>query len=371
MTRGKLLAFTFFILAALGGLGWWQRGAVAAWWYVRELAQADDEGRASCARVLASLGEDAVGPLLSALNSHDASACRNLELGLRAVVGDWSADDPRALRTMEAVRAAFAGLSIEGKRATLQFAAAFAGREGHASLPANLARVFGELMAAGEQDDVLRPAILGLAGALIERAPAGQWKATCHRLARTGFAHKDAATRVAAIQLVLRESLRADNELLAEVVPLLRDSNAGVRRVAILALGPNVDVVREEHLLPLLHDAEPEIQHLCEVVLRSRGLNDLHIQMARLISDADPSVRLQVMPLMRRAADLDMDVWLRRLTLDPAPAVRAAAARVAGGEPSDDLRQRLGEMAQSDPSETVREIARFYMDRQAYRKVGN
>src|SRR5262249_3559798 len=158
-------------------------------------------------------------------------------------------------------------------------------------LPANLARQLGDLMADGEADDDLRPIALGLAGALVECGPAGQWHRRCGDLAIKGLADANAATRVAAIQLVLREPLRQDKELLALVVPFLRDKEASVRRVAVIALGPNLDLIREEQLMPLLHDTEPEIQHLCEIALRSRGLNDLHVRLARLISDADANVR--------------------------------------------------------------------------------
>ncbi len=371
MMRGKYILLALLTITALGGLGFWQRGPLVAWWHVRALVRADDDTREGRVRAFAPLGEDAIGPLLTALQSDDESTCRNLEFGLRATAHEWNASEPRTLRTMEAVRDRFAGLSSAGKNSVLHFAAAFASRDDDGALPANLARVFGDLMAAGEPDDQLRPAALSLAGALVERAPAGQWQSICRGLALKGLADARGATRVAAIQLVLREPLRKDGELLNRIVPFLRDGEASVRRLALVALGTNTDVVREEDILPLLHDADPEIQHLCEVVLRSRGLSDAHVRLARLISDASPAVRLQVIPLLRQAADLDVDVWLRRLTLDPAPAVRAAAARIASHDPSDDLRRRLDEMAQTDPSPTVREIAQFYVDRGTFRKVGN
>ena len=370
MMRGKKLTLSLLTLSVVVGLAVWQRDSCVVWWRVRALAQANPEAREECVHAFVPLGESAMSPLLSALQTDDETACRNLEFGLRAMARHWQADDPRALRTMEAIRERFARLSVEGKNATLHFAAAFIGSTGEAPLPAALARTLGDVMAAGEPDDRLRPAALALAGALVERAPAGQWQAICRGLALKGLADASPATRVAAIQLVLREPLRKDGALIGRVTPFLRDSEAGVRRVALVALGTNTDVVREEDLLPLLHDADAEIQHLCEVVLRSRGLSDSHVRLARYIGDANPAVRMQVLPLLRQTADLDVDVWLRRLTLDPAPAVRAAAARFAGNELTSDLRRRLDEMAQTDPSPTVREIAQFYIARGAIRNVG-
>ncbi len=370
MTRGKFLISVLLTLVVASGVAVWQRGTLVAWWHVRDLAKADEFTRETRVDAFKPLGESAVGPLLFALRSDDVAACSNLELGLRAVVNDWKADDPRTLRTVEAIRDHFAGLSIEGKKAVLHFAAAFVGRDEDTTLPATVARVLGDLMATAESDDALRPVAFALAGALVERAPPGQWQSICRGLAIKGLADANVAARVAAIQLVLREPLRKDADLLTQVVPLFRDGDASVRRMALVALGPNSDVVLEDDLLPLLHDSNLDIRHLCEVVLQSRGLSDVHVRMARLISDENPAVRLQVIPLLRQATDLDADVWLRRLTLDPAPAVRAAAARVASALPSDDLRRRLDEMAQSDPSATVREIARFYVDRGTVRNVG-
>ena len=290
MMRGKYFLLALLTLTALAGIGFWQQGTLVAWWHVRELARADDGTREARVLAFAPLGEDAIGPLLGALRSEDEATCRNLEFGLRATARDWGADDPRALRTMEAIRDRFAVLSLEGKKSVIHFAAAFVSREDDSSLSASLARVLGDLVGTSEPDAQLRPAALSLAGALVERAPAGQWQAISRGLALKGLSDANAATRVAAIRLVLREPLRKDSELLDRVVPFLRDDEANVRRVALVVLGTNTDVVREEDLLPLLHDADSEIQHLCEVVLRSRGLSDAHVRLARLISDASPMV---------------------------------------------------------------------------------
>src|SRR5205823_6586158 len=166
-------------------------------------------------------------------------------------------------------------------------------------------------------------------------------------------------TRVAAVRVFLRDPLRQDHAALARLAPLLRDPDARVRRHALLALGGDRDLTDEEQLLALLHDADADVRRVCEQTLRSRGLTEDHLRLARLISDADPSVRLQVLPLLRRTSDLDPEAWLRRLTLDAAPAVRAAAARAAGPVPR--MPARLTELARSDPSPTVCDVARFWL----------
>src|SRR5205085_1417917 len=142
-----------------------------------------------------------------------------------------------------------------------------------------------EKMAA--KGEVLGVPTLRVAAALLEQAPQ-QWLEPCRTLTLTGLGAADAVTRVAAIQLALRQPLRQDLEVLAKVVPLLKDDAAQVRKTALLALGPAREVVRDDDLLPLLHDRDDEVQNLCELALRGRGLPENHIVLARLISDDKP-----------------------------------------------------------------------------------
>src|SRR5262249_7899356 len=121
---------------------------------------------------------------------------------------------------------------------------------------------------------------------------------------------------------------------------------------------------------PLLHDADAEVQRTCEMVLISRGLDEKHIPVARAISHPAPTGRLAVFQLLRRSADLDRAVWLRRLSQDPAAAVRAAAVRAVIQQQQFDLRDRLAEMAEPDPSPTVRDLAVHYLGR-AKRAMSN
>src|SRR5436190_4845914 len=179
MTRGKILLFVLLFVTAAGGLGWRLRSPLTAWWHVRELAQADDATRAARVAAFETLGEDAIAPLLTALKNPDEMICRNIGLGLRAATGAWSADDPRLVRTLQAVRQAFASLAAEGKKASLHFGAALANRLQNETLPAVLARQLGELLSLGEADVELRPTALGLAGALLECGPEEQWDREC------------------------------------------------------------------------------------------------------------------------------------------------------------------------------------------------
>src|SRR5262249_2477180 len=185
----------------------------------------------------------------------------------------------------------------------------------------------------------------------------------CRELARAGMQDAEEASRLHAIRLAQAPGV----DRFVEIVPRLRDSSAEVRRAAILALGPCPEVLNDDSLFYWLSDPDPEVRQLCEVALRGRGLQDHHIRLARLMADPRPAVRIQVLEAIEKGEDLDPGVLLRRLRHDPAPAVRAAAARAAASQTLVDLTDRIDQMAQTDPSPTVQQVARYYLSSQGHR----
>jgi HEAT repeat protein len=160
----------------------------------------------------------------------------------------------------------------------------------------------------------------------------------------------------------MRAPLHDEKALLNSVVPLFKDLAPEVRRAAVLAIGLAEDTVGVQEMLPLLHDEDAEVRRLCEAALRGRGLLDSHIKLAKLISDAQPSQRIKVVHHLNDADDLDSGTWLLHLSQDQSPAVRAAAIRFAANDPATaDFQPRLLQMAQQDPSPTVRQLAAYYL----------
>jgi hypothetical protein len=155
--------------------------------------------------------------------------------------------------------------------------------------------------------------------------------------------------------------MRKDKDVLEKAVPLLCDAEPAVRKAALIMLAPESDVVRDEALLPLLHDADLEVQYWCEMALRRRGRTDDDIAVARMISHKDPAVRIRVAHLLQRMPDLNLAAWLHQLSLDPSPAVRAAALRAAADNPHVEFADRLREMADSDASAAVRQNAQYFL----------
>src|SRR5262249_52604611 len=148
--------------------------------------------------------------------------------------------------------------------------------------------------------------------------------------------------------------------LLDQVIALLDDPAPEVRRLALVALGPCDEAVATDDLLRWLHDPDAEVRRSCENALRGRKLSEGQIRLGRMLTDPRPGVRLQVLDGFRRNSELEPGVWLRRLSHDPEPAVRAAAVRAASELPLANLSDRLEQMAQSDPSPTVRQLAHHY-----------
>jgi hypothetical protein len=72
-------------------------------------------------------------------------------------------------------------------------------------------------------------------------------------------------------------------------------------------------------------------------------------------------MRLQVLDQLSRSPDLDLGLWLRRLSHDAAPSVRVAAMRAMTLQPYLDLTDRIDQMARSDGSPTVRQLAQYYL----------
>jgi hypothetical protein len=355
-----LLAFAALV-GALGAGAWSYRTPALTWYCLRGLTAADEEARGPWVSRVVALDWAAVPGLLVRLEGKDPTVCNNIEAALVALAKQWGPEDPRTQELADEIRERFLGLSTLGQISVLHVITATLRRDGPPTWPVALTRAAADLVAATRDRPELRVAALALAGALLDRAPSGQWVEGCRALADKGLGDDLPKARLAAVQLAMRPALQGDHALLTRVVPMLRDKAALTRRAALVALAPARDLVTEDELLPLLHDDDVEVQHLCVAALRSRGLTDDHLELARLISDPSPRARLKVLERLSHAEDLDTTAWLRRLSQDPSAAVRAAAARAAARYPQADLGDRLRDMARNDPSETVRQNALYYL----------
>jgi HEAT repeat protein len=354
-------------LLALAAGAWLNRGALLRWYYLRQLAAAGPENRETWAGRVAGLGEAVLPGLLECLTREDVRTCANAEAALARLARGWGPADARTLGLVERLCRRFSALSGPGREAGLELALVLLRPDGgRTPAPAPLAEACGKLLttAAPVAGAGVRVRALALAEVLAEGAPERRL-GIYRELITRGLAEDNAECRVRAIHLALHSALRKEDDLLARMVPLLRDSRAEVRRAALLAVGLAEQAIAEDDLLPLLHDPDAEVRRLCEAALRGRGLQDGHLRLARLISAPGAEDRLGVLRHLQDAEVPDPGLWLRRLSQDPDPAVRFAAMAAASADGQIDLSDRLLQMRDTDPSPTVRQWAPYFLRRRA------
>jgi HEAT repeat protein len=275
---------------------------------------------------VAALDAAAKWGLIDLLRRNDARVCDNAGAALSALEKRWGPIDPRTEKMAKDLTASFGAFSTPGRTAVLQWSL--------------------EVVHDLETEKATAPAVID----------------HFRNLVRQGLGSKEADVCTGAVRLVMHSPLDADEELSEKVVPLLKSELPEVRRTALLAVGLSEDAVTVEQLLPLLQDSDAEVRRLCETALRGRGLQDSHIKLAKLISDSRPGQRLQVLQFLSEIDDLDPGTWLMRLSQDPSPAVRAAAIRFAAEQPATtEFQQRMQQMSEEDSSDTVRQLAAHYL----------
>jgi hypothetical protein len=349
------------LLLGGAGLAWTERATLLAWYYVRGLAHAGEGDRGRWVERVAGLGEAAAPALLDCLERPEAGVCANGRAGLARLADDWGAADTRTVGLTVQAAHRFPRLSAAGQREVLEMAAGWFAPP--AAPPDGLGPACGRLLsasAAAAGPDAQR-AGLELCAVLLAQPQRAEALCAAREAVRAGLRGDAADNRLRAVRLALQPGM----DLLEDVVALLGDPVPEVRRAAMLAVGPADQVVRDEGLLPSLHDPDGEVRRLCEAALRGRGLKPEHLKLGRALTDTRPGVRLQVLDLLGdpEVRDLDRGLWLRRLSHDPSPHVRFAAMRAASETGLADLADRLEQMGRSDPSPTVSKWAPFYLQR--------
>ncbi len=346
------------LLLAGGVVAWVERHALLCCYYVHRLESAHGDEAAIWAEKLAAMDERAVPEVLTLLSRDDADVCANARKTLECLVRRWGHDDPRCIDLNHQAIKEFSHLSTPGQRIVLELSAEWL--EAGNSCPACLVGACGRLITEGNhagRPDLQGPAI-ELALNVIARTSQADLLCAGRELTRSALLSTDPATRVRAVKLAIQPGI----DMRRDTVALLDDSEALVRRAAMLAVGEDMEAIDTEKLLKWLHDPDPEVRSVCERSLRGekRGLSAEYVHLGLLLTDPRWQVRVTVLDHLDKVGDLAAPS-LRRLSHDPSPAVRAAAVRAAAEDGDIDLSDRLDEMAQQDPSATVAALARHYL----------
>jgi hypothetical protein len=350
------VGFTGAVVAALVAGLWLGQGRLKAWYAVRQLAVAPAAQREAQARRLADLGADAVPALVARLGQASPDVCDNLRLGFECLMGHWQNDPVRQGELAQLLVAQFPAFGPAAQRTVIELARGWIPAKDPDPLVGPLTQLVA--MAAKSPDEEIRREALQLVGA--EPVPGGidsPYGMACRELVAACLSATERETRLAAMRLAVRNDLA----LRGHVTPLLGDADSAVRRTAMLAVGAAPDAVSTDELLRWLHDPDDDVRALCETALRGRGLREEHLRLGKYLTDRRVERRLQVLDLLRQTNDLEPSAWLRRLSHDPEPAVRAAAVRAAAEQPQLDLSDRMVQMAQDDASDTVRQLASYYL----------
>jgi hypothetical protein len=353
----RKLVWLVVLVAAVGSVAWWQRGAILAWAYVQGLARAGASDRDAWVERVVSLDSEAIPGLCCCLEKPESTACANARAALARLAEQWPPTDPRQDRLRARLAEALPRLSPPGQCTVLGLYAVWAGKGG----PAGIGEQAPRLLAQGARaaDKEVRGQAIALAAVLLKQRLSAEQVAACRELIRTSLRDGEAANRTEAARLAVHPLIG----LAREVAPLLDDPAPDVRQMAMVAVGNAPDAIATDDLLRSLHDTDADVRRLCEVALRGRGLRPEDVAMGRLVTDASPAMRLQILNRLPRTG-LEPGVWLRRLSQDPNPAVRAGAVRASADYVQVDLHDCLEKMSRDDPSTTVRQLAEHYLKSQ-------
>jgi hypothetical protein len=355
--RKFLGALMLVFVLGCAGVAWMERTTLLSWFYIRGLARAAESDRAGWVEKVANLGETALPGLLDCLTQSDAQVCGNARAALERLTQCWGCGDPRTRELALKLSREFAQFSPAGQRQTLDLAAGWFAQTGeNGDLVPACARLVGE--AAGATDTDVQAAALDLCGVLLTQPNGDEALRPGQDLVRNALHSPTVDNRLRAVRLALHPGM----DMLEQVVTLLGDESSAVRQAALLAVGPARDVIHDDQLLPCLHDPDPEVRRLCEVALGGRGLRPEYLELGRLLTDPHPTKRLQVLDYLQGSTELDPGLWLRRLSHDPSPSVRVAAMRAMTQQTFVDLSDRIDQMARTDPSPTVCQLAQFYLN---------
>jgi hypothetical protein len=313
------------VLAVAGGVTAWQWNAIQAHLTAGKLrSTTTPEERTAIAEQLLASGESGIAKLVDVFRTGSADECAAVADAVVSRFGDVPADDPRCAAVCRPFLTARGSFNDPGKDAAV----------------------------------TLVPLFLRCGGPTAEDES--------RAVVRAGLAGGNKATAVRfAVVLGLK----------AEVVPLLNDPAAEVRRAAMAAVGPAAGgspAVDTEDLFRWLNDPDAEVRLLCEAALSTRGLEPDLIDAARKLTHPDASERLKLLTDLQRglATFRDPGPWLERLSGDPDPAVRAGVARV-GYESRLEFGGWLDRLT-ADPDATVRRIAAFHKQRaEGLRQAGS
>lgn len=301
-----------------GGFVVWNWNGISARMAAAKLRSAtSDDARVELAGKLIAAGKPGVTQLIEVLRTGTPEQCSAVVMAVSQHVKDLPPDDPKSAAVCPPILAACDSFGESGTMAVLDLIPELSRQDAEA----------------------------------------------CRTLIRAGLKSSDNKARLRATRLAAAPQFG----LKKEVVPLLDDPTAEVRRAAMAAVGPlgiGEPVIEADELFRWLNDPDAEVRMVCEAALSTRGLEPDLIDAGRKLTHPEASERLTLLVDIQRGKNgvfRTPGPWLERLSRDADPAVRAATARVA-------YESRLAfagwlNRLIDDPDPTVKRIAEYHRSR--------
>ncbi len=188
-----------------------------------------------------------------------------------------------------------------------------------------------------------------------------EWKDTLYEPAKRCLSDREPKSRAAAIVCI--GALPIDAMAAPAVANVDYPDNGGVRYKTLMTFANRPGLLSVDAVLKRLHDTEPGIPELAELILKGRGLTKDQIFLGKQIFNPHPEVRASVIPLIRERTDIDPVTWLLQLSHDTDETVRATAVEALVNRDSPEVDHRLKEIASTDTSATVRAAAGKHVPR--------
>jgi HEAT repeat protein len=182
-----------------------------------------------------------------------------------------------------------------------------------------------------------------------------EWKDSLYEPAKRCLSDREPKSRAAAV--VCLGALPIDEKAAPAVANVEYPDNGGVRYRTLMTFANRPRLLSVDAVLKRLHDTEPGIPELAELILKGRGLTKEQVFLGKQIFNPHPEVRASVIPMIRDRTDIDPVVWLIQLSHDADDTVRAKAVEALVDRDSPEVDIRLKEVASTDTSPAIRAVA--------------
>ncbi len=189
----------------------------------------------------------------------------------------------------------------------------------------------------------------------VEETQLAEWKDFLYIPAKRCLSDTEPKSRAAAVVCI--GSLPINAMAAPAVANVDFPDSGGVRYKTLMTFANRPTLLTIDMILKRLHDPEPGVPELAELILKGRGLNKEQIFLGRQITNPHADIRVSVIPLIKDRTDIDPEVWLLQLSHDPEATVRAKAVEALIERDSPEVDRRLREIAQGDDSPEIRASA--------------